>query len=207
MAKSRDPFLKALVEIRGRALAGVYPPAQPIVIVEEARRLGLSTTPVREALSYLCGEGLVDRGPSGGFLASRLDSGAVRDRYEFRLACLLAALDLTTGLPAYGRLARSEGELQGLFESIVRRTGNTALLAAYHRVEGQLRQFQEAEAHVFPDVEAETERLLALASGEMQAAFREALRAHHHRRSRAAALLVMEIGRRNGEDSGDGARP
>lgn len=207
MAKSRDPFLRALDEIRVRALAGGYPPARPIIIIEEARRLGLSTTPIREALSHLCGEGLVDRGPSGGFLASRLDPGAVRDRYEFRLACLLAALDLTAGLPAYGRLAPSGGELKALFESVVLSTGNTALVAAYHRVDRQLHQFQEAEANLLPDIEAEAERLLVLASEETQGAFREALRAHHHRRSRAATLLVMEVVRRNGEVSSDGARP
>ena len=65
MAKSRDPFFKALDNIRERARAGGYAPGQSIVIVEEARRLDLSTTPVREALAWLCGEGLIERGRAG----------------------------------------------------------------------------------------------------------------------------------------------
>ncbi|WP_052516809.1 MULTISPECIES: GntR family transcriptional regulator [Brevundimonas] len=74
--------------MREAAETGGYAPGRPIVIIDEARRLGLSTTPVREALAWLCGEGVIERGPAGGFLARRLDAGAVRDRYGFRLACL-----------------------------------------------------------------------------------------------------------------------
>lgn len=199
MAKSRDQFARALEQIRARVLSGAYLAAPTIVIAEEAGRLGLSTTPVREALSCLCGEGLVERGPSGGFLAPRVDATTVRDRYGFRLMCLIGALDLTAGLPTYGRLPPQDSaaplDAGLLFESVVSRAGNGALLAAFNRVDGQLRQFRDAERRIFQDVAAEAEHLFRLAEEEANGALREALHHHHQRRSRAAALLSLEVTR------------
>jgi len=200
MAKKRDPFLRALDVIRTNMLKGVYPPAQPIVIADEARRLGLSTTPIREALSCLCGEGLVERGPCGGFVAPRFDAGALRDRYEFRLTCLLAALDLTADLPGYRRRSRTDAtaapDLRRIFEDVVRRSGNAVLLAAYQRVGVQLRQVLEAERIVFIDVDVEADRIKVLADEGAPQAFCEALRTYHHRRIRAAPHIAAEIARR-----------
>ncbi|MDM8354286.1 GntR family transcriptional regulator [Brevundimonas diminuta] len=199
MAKSRDPFFLALDRIRDRAQTGGYPAGRPIVIVEEARRLGVSTTPVREALSWLCGEGLIERGPAGGFLAVRLDSGAVRARYGFRLVCLLAGLDLTAGLPTYGRTPQRDGEpvseLHALFDELVQRTGNAVLRRAYDRVTGQLRQFEEAERHAFGDADGEADRILALAAADRNGELRAALRDYHDRRGDAAAILSLGAAR------------
>lgn len=199
MAKSRDSFFMALDGIRDRAQAGGYAGGRPIVIVDEARRLGVSTTPVREALSWLCGEGLIERGPSGGFLAMRLDGGAVRDRYGFRLVCLLAGLDLTAGLPTYGRTPRRHGdpisELHALFDELVRRTGNGALRRAYERVRAQLRQLEDAERRMFEDAEAEADRLLNLATEDRNGELRAALRDYHDRRGDAAAILSLGAAR------------
>ena len=205
MAKSRDPFFKALDRIRERVHDGAYAPGGSIVIVDEARRLKVSTTPVREALSWLCGEGLVERGPAGGFLAARLDAGAVRDLYGFRLVCLLAGLDLTAGLPAYGRKPERDGhpvgELNRFFDSLVRRTGNAVLLDAYARVAGQIRQLQAAETRVFMDVSSEAGLLLDVASTEMNGDLRDALRRYHARRSEAAGLLSLGLARGRLEDA------
>ena len=79
-------------------MRGVYAPGGSVVIIEEARRLGLSTTPVREALAWLCGEGLMERAPRAGYLAPRLDAALLRDRFWVRLRCLATSLDLTADL-------------------------------------------------------------------------------------------------------------
>lgn len=209
MAKSRDPFFQALDGIRARARTSGYASGQPIVIIEEARRLGVSATPVREALSWLCGECLIERGPSGGFLAARQDAAAVRDRYGFRLICLLAGLELTAGLPAYGRAPRRErdavSDLDRLFGELVRRAGNGALIDAYRRVEEQLSPFGAAERRVFPDLESEAERLLILAEAERNGALRDGLGVYHRRRSDAAALLSLDVGRMHTDGEGRGS--
>lgn len=198
MAKSRDPFFTALVSIRKAAESGDYAAGEPIVIVEEARRLRLSTTPVREALAWLCGEGLIERGPSGGFLARRLDAAAVRDLYAFRLVCLKAGLDLSAPLPANERsrsFGRGLSSLQGLFDRLVRQSGNAVLIAAHGQVTRQLRLFQDVEARLFRDLEEEAQALLTLARRDDDGAFRAALSDYHDRRTCAAVLLALEAGR------------
>lgn len=199
MAKSRDPFFMALDRIRQRARGGGYVSGRPIVIVDEARYLGVSTTPVREALSWLCGEGLVERGPSGGFLATRLDAAAVRDRYGLRLICLLAGLDLTSGLPTQGRTPRrgedAVADLRALFDELVGRAGNAALLDAYDRVEGQLLEFTPPERRLFEDVDREAEDVLAVAGRDDNGELRTVLRRYHQRRIEASAILALDLAR------------
>lgn len=202
MAKSRDPFLTALSCMRETAQTGGYAPGRPIVIIDEARRLGISTTPVREALAWLCGEGVIERGPTGGFLARRLDAGAVRDRYGFRLACLRAGLDLSEGLPRYGggplQGANATSSLEVLFERLVRRSGNGLLLAAYAWVSGQLQILKDLEMRLFADHEAEARALLTLAGRGTTAALQQALETYHDRRVQAAPILALEAAAQRG---------
>lgn len=202
MAKSRDPFFSALTRIREAAQTGGYAPGRPIVIIDEAHRLEISTTPVREALAWLCGEGVIERGPTGGFMAPRLDAGAVRDRYSFRLACLWAGLDLSEALPGGGcrylQGGSAAGALHDLFGRLVGRSGNALLIKAYGLVSGQLRILRDVENRLFDDQEAEAEALLTLARDEAGADLRQALKAYHDRRIQAAAILALEASERTG---------
>lgn len=196
VTRRRDPFTTALESLRDRVEQGVYPPGSPVVIIDEARRLRLSTTPVREALGWLCGYGLIERAPLGGFVTPRLDPALVRDRLAVRLHCLTIGLN---GLAEAHRPLRREGvdepDGQGLAARmlrIVRATGNAALVDAYRRVDSQLIQLAGAERRVFRDVEAETGRLLDLFAAPAGSGLGEALGAYHHRRMEAAPLLIME---------------
>lgn len=195
MTRRRDPFMMALESLRTRAEQGVYVPGSPVVILEEARRLKLSTTPVREALVWLCGYGLVERSPTGGFLAPRLDPAIVRDRFAFRLQCVVNSLT---------REGQTRGREQGLNGSgqadrdladhmlrAVQSTGNAALGDAFQRVCRQLVQLASAERRLFTDLETEQGSLIRLfeTSG---ADLPRALAAYHQRRIEAAPLLILE---------------
>lgn len=57
-----------------------------------ARELNVSRTPVREALSRLHAEGLVDRHPDGGYVPSIPDLGEIAELYEVRAALEQSAL-------------------------------------------------------------------------------------------------------------------
>jgi DNA-binding GntR family transcriptional regulator len=60
-------------------------PDERIKIDDIARRLGVSNTPIRQALGRLEADGLVSQEPHRGFIAANLlDSGNVRDTYDFR---------------------------------------------------------------------------------------------------------------------------
>jgi hypothetical protein len=199
MPRNRDPFGLALESLRTRAQDGAFAPGQPIVIMEEARRLKLSTTPVREALAWLCGEGMIERGPGSGYVFPKLDAGLVRDRLEFRLYCLMASLSLTTGLyhpDRSGSLGPVRAtDVLGLFGQLVRRTANASLVGAFDRVGGQLRRVTDVESRVFDDVDAEASTIIKMEAEKANGTLARAIETYHRRRMDNAALLVLEIER------------
>lgn len=206
MTRRRDPFFMALESLRERSEQGAYAPGSPVVISEEARRLNLSNTPVREALVWLCGYGLLERSPMGGFLAPRLDPAVVRDRYAFRLQCVLVSL--TDAGRTQGREQGLNGSGQndlGVSEHMlraVRSTGNPALVDAYLRVNGQLVQLAPAERRLFKDFDEEEARLVALFRSPTGDGLPSALAAFHRRRIEAGPMLVLEA-----EAARDAPRP
>ena len=58
--RTRDPFGQALCVLRRTLRDGGLAPGQHLPINDIALALGLSASPVREALSRLCGEGLIE---------------------------------------------------------------------------------------------------------------------------------------------------
>lgn len=208
MANPRDPFREALDSLRARVTDGLYAPGRPVVIVEEARRLGLSTTPVREALACLCGEGLMDRTPRAGYLAPRLDAALLRDRYWVRLRCLTESLNLTAGLPAPPGISvadtAGDGEVRDLFERMVRQTGNRALIEVLQRVDAQLRTLGQAEARVFADTDIEARILTRIGHVGSRIQLLTAIEAYHRRRMESAAVIVLEVERPRSQSLGGG---
>lgn len=195
MGRKRDPFLKALASLRARAEDGTFVPGRPVVIIEEARRLQLSHTPVREALSWLCAYGLVERGPADGFVAPRLDAGLVRDRLSLKLHCLSLGLEGAPQGKGPGEAAGDETPEETLARCMlwkVRGTGNEALVGAYERVCSQLMPLRRAERRLFADLEEEAEAIIPLFSGASATGLRAALIDYHHRRIQAASFLVLE---------------
>jgi len=195
----RDPFSQALESLRDRVMRGEFAPGAPVVIVEEARRLQISTTPVREALAWLCGEGLMERAPRAGYLTPRLDAALLRDRLWVRFSTLKTSLGLVQTLPGVGRAddgAEAESAVRNLFDSLVRATGNHALVDAFHRVDAQLQMMHRAEADVFADVDTEARGLLEVERGGSNPELLAAIDAYHHRRIENAAFIVLGAERR-----------
>lgn len=80
-------------ELRRRLLSGEYPLAGRLAELRLAADLGISRTPIREALLRLEAEALVERRPEGGFFPRIPDLSAVRDLYELRRMLELEAID------------------------------------------------------------------------------------------------------------------
>lgn len=194
--RKHDPFTQALESLRARAEQGAFTPGAPVVIIEEARRLGLSPTPIREALGWLCGFGLMERAPMGGFLAPRLDAALVRDRFAFRLFCLETSLNgLDRSHRSVDRGSRPSSVRRSLADHMlrtVRSTGNAAMVDAYQRVNSLLGQLAGIERQVFPNIDEEAEALVRLFKQSTNSDLVEALTAYHHRRMHAAPLLILE---------------
>ena len=74
-----------LEEIRRAILTRELLPGQPLVEMELAQRLGVSKTPVREALKLLSGSGLVTFNPYKGASVRVVDQALARDVYDVRM--------------------------------------------------------------------------------------------------------------------------
>src|SRR5690242_7072338 len=114
----------AYERIRGLVLDGDIAPGARLGQVELAERLGVSRTPVREALRRLAGEGLVDFQDQRGFRVAALPLGSVLHRLEVRLALE----------PACARLAaerRTDADLAALGASIAEEQRARSAVAAH----------------------------------------------------------------------------
>ena len=93
---------RALVTLRQRILGGSLPGGTRLFEVALAEELGISRTPVRDALSRLAAEGLLDRAPAGGFVVRSFAVRDVVDTIELRgvLEGTAARLAAERGPPA-----------------------------------------------------------------------------------------------------------
>jgi DNA-binding GntR family transcriptional regulator len=71
--------------VRHAILAGLLAPGQPLVETELAVQLGVSKTPVREALKTLAGAGLVTMSPYKGAAVRTVDEALARSVYDIRV--------------------------------------------------------------------------------------------------------------------------
>jgi len=196
MARNRDPFTQALSSLRERIQSGQLAGGAPVIVQDEARRLNLSTTPVREALARLSGEGLVERAAAGGYVTLRLDATAVRDRYAVQDQFLHFALELTADAlgsvrpPAPAFDPGSPGPAVGrLFARIVRSTGNHVLWTGFDRTASQLEVLMRFEAELFEDLVLEASSLYATYADAHGSGFAEAVKRFHVRRMAASGAL------------------
>lgn len=92
---------RAYAELKRRLLAGDFRLGARLREVKLAASLGVSRTPVREALLRLHAEGLVARQPDGGYTPVIPDVDAVRWLYEVRAGLELQAIQrpARTGAP------------------------------------------------------------------------------------------------------------
>lgn len=84
VTKTANQSQKALAGLRRMVLGGALTPGERLFEVPLTEQLGLSRTPVREALSRLANEGLLERNDSGGYLVRKFTLQEVIDALELR---------------------------------------------------------------------------------------------------------------------------
>jgi DNA-binding GntR family transcriptional regulator len=114
--------------LRAAVLDGTLASGQRLAQTELAEQLGVSTTPVREALRDLATEGLVVFDPHRGALVRSLDIDAVRELYELRMTIEPLMVRRVVEAVTPEQLARAE-ELQRRMEG----TADTATWSALNR--------------------------------------------------------------------------
>lgn len=200
MARNRDPFSQALSSLRERIQTGLIQAGAPVIVVDEAQRLRLSPTPVREALARLSGENMVIRASPGGYFARPFNVRALTEFYLMREQYLRFAVE--TNVTLLSGLIRSAPPFEAdapnrsvdhLFRRLVCDTGNELLSQSYQRIDQQLFRAKMMEARLFTDLGAEARSLFAAYEAPVASEFTTFLAAYHRRRVLAAAALASMV--------------
>lgn len=144
MGRDRDPFDRALTALRARLVRSGPLQGAPLLVTTLAGELGVSPTPVREALAWLAGEGVIAR-RSGGYAAQVHDRQSLMRLYG--LAGLLADAVLAEAPlegAALAHLVVPEGDALAELSA----EPASILDAVLARIQAQLAPFRAAEDSV-----------------------------------------------------------
>ena len=85
---------RAYRQLRGEILDGVLAPGSGLLEVEQAERIGVSRTPLREAVARLIADGLVAGRSGRGFEVTEISIDSIGELYELRQALGIQAVRL-----------------------------------------------------------------------------------------------------------------
>jgi DNA-binding GntR family transcriptional regulator len=102
MTQGRDAFGKVAQQLRTDLRDGVLAPGTPLVVLDLAKRLRVSPTPVREALSRLSGQGLVEEHRGRGFIAARRRAVDLIELHRLHDGLIATALEQRSAKAADG---------------------------------------------------------------------------------------------------------
>jgi len=201
----RDAFALALGALRRRLRQGEDAPGAALPIQLIASELRLSTTPVREVLSRLAGEHLVDkRGPV--YTRPHLDGPTLAELYALRALFLETAMSPDAGRRARRRtfperpllaladdlaaLTRTPADIvTSLFFELVLTAGDLVLAQSYQATSERLAPYQPLEGQVFSDLDAEASDLIAAFEAQEPRSLLLGAKAYHRRRIAAAGAI------------------
>jgi DNA-binding GntR family transcriptional regulator len=206
-------------QLREMILTGDLATGSPIEERRLAEEMQVSRTPLREAISQLVTEGIIEYRPYRGNLVRRFNAKQVQDLYQVRKA--LEALAMRLAIPKLSQehiekircildnvqTALDRGDIEAYNENdrrfhqtIVEITGNDTLMEALNRLAAQI-QLVRFMANTDPSVVQRTakERPLILAALEARDADRAAQLMEAHIEGVCAAV-VAQIQRLEAED-------
>ena len=189
-------------------LAQTLVPGQLLQIGVLADELGVSTTPVREALTRLAAERMIMSVPKRGFFARTPSEDDIFGLYSVNQTILDAAVmrwpeataQAAPAAAAAGevpvqdrsaeQLARQTGEL---FLQVASRSGVGEFAEIVRNMNDRLHHARVLECEIIPNVFVEMGRMTALAAVNDRAHLREALKAYHVERLRLASAISKEL--------------
>jgi DNA-binding GntR family transcriptional regulator len=207
-----DPMTEGAVyeRIKNWLLAQTLVPGQLLQIGVLAEELGVSTTPVREALTRLAAERMIMSVPKRGFFARTpseddilglysvnqtiLDAAVARWPQQRAEPAAVPAAAATEVVPVQQRsaeqLARQTGEL---FLHIATRSGVGEFAEITRNMNDRLHHARVLECEIIANVFVEVGHLAALAGTNEAAQLRQALQAYHEERLRQVAAISKEL--------------
>lgn len=203
--------------LREDIISGTLAPSERLPEVELAATLGVSRTPVREALRLLLGEQLVERRSDGGFRVATLDISQIRGVYDVRalleglhardacrrltpadFATLRQLIDRMSLLrDHYAEVVRIGTDFHGLIEQVADNRWCSQMLQQIRGHIDRYRRLSTREAGRSEAAVAEHEAIYeALLSGDAERA-ESAMRAHVIRGADWAVRALASVPDRN----------
>lgn len=194
MARERDQFATALSALAGYAGDGRFGWGHPLAATTLAGELGLSPTPVREALAHLAGEGIIEHRPGRGYFAPSPSSSDIVELYEFHRFLTLSALSGSDVLSDRFVLAATMGRrdpVEPYFEALAKASVNSVIAQAQSGVAALLRPIRKVESAVaaLPNSLFD-ELVMAIRVGEMIRLERAIDRYHEDRQGKAQSVFA-----------------
>lgn len=204
-------------EIKQRIMGNFYPPNLRVLEQDLARQLGVSRTPVREALIRLENEGLVEVQPRRGMQVVPISPDDMRDVYEV-LMCLESRaaerlaerrpsakeLEPLTGAVEDMERALETGDLDAWAESderfhrlLLELAGNSRLAAMALTVFDQVHRARMVTLRIRPLPRQSNQDHRALVEAILQGDGQKAAEIHREHRHRAMLLLTDLLKRYN----------
>ena len=221
-ARKGERHGNAVAALREMIVAGELAPGSRLKEVELGSTLGVSRTPLREAIKVLASEGLVLLLPNRSAVVSPLDLAGCEALYEVvivleelaaRLACARiseAEVETIAALHEAMVFHHAEGELAAYFElnqqvhgAIVRASQNPVLMNAWSRLNHQVRRAKYLPNVVgrtrWPEAVREHEAMLAALKARNGERLASLVRPHF-----ANGLAVLKAAYTSAEERSDG---
>lgn len=168
--------------LRRRLMTGAWPPGMQLVTPRIAEELGVSQSPVRECLSHLAGEAMVDFQPSQGFFVPNYDAAELCDLLTCHHLLLrgIAADGLSAELPPLPSGEDHATRSGVLFEEIARQSGNQALVQIVRSLGDRLHVYRRFDQRTFVGTEDEIRDIAAAFGPGVLAQTRRDLLTRYH---------------------------
>ena len=202
-AGQAEPFSVALAELRDRLRDGAFTPGARIAATEVAETLRLSATPVREALSRLAGEGLLEDRRGQGFFLRTLSGLEVADLYRMSLEVIdiaqaserARAARPASGPDTGGLRLDPVATVERLLAEWVAEAGSRILSLNFRTLQTQLGPIRRVESALIRDLAVEAAEMAEARDAGVR---RDAQTRFHHRRIALADRLAA-LAYRGGE--------
>jgi DNA-binding GntR family transcriptional regulator len=195
--------------IKSLLLAHTLAPGQLLQIGTLAEELGVSTTPVREALTRLAAERLIVFAPKRGFFAKTASEDELRGLYTLNQTLLDSALrewntattdeETKVSSKIFASLALSDKPDQltrtvdDLFVRIATRSGIGELADIIRNFNDRLHHARMIEGEIIEDALDELARLRQLYSENNKEQLQQALQAYHQKRRELVSAICKEL--------------
>jgi hypothetical protein len=199
LSLNRDQFLIVLATLRARVREGEWLEGEPLVVSDLADACGVSATPVREALSRLAGEALIEDRRGRGYHARYVDGVELADLYRAQAA--LGQIALSCGDAVIPPPPPSQIEFmtapveawESLFETVISLAESNFLILEQRRLADRLAPARRAEPTVLAETAADFEPLLSAWSAGDRNGLRVVLSALLRRRIHSSELLARRM--------------